>query len=466
MSMYKKIIALVVMLISVAGWTGDSAPFLLDTTDQLVATGEEVSLSYNSSWVGGNLSAEVVISADGTEIRRTTGEGEFIWSPTTAGKHTLTYTTYINGVAQDEVYTATVYADWKYTVEDGKATIVEATQKSGNVTIPPEIDGFPVVGIECDVFAGCHDLFITVPPSFMNGMSAVKSLEQNEWVRVDSESGEVYKSNDIDHNGSTYMIAIVKGPCVSSFDWKVSSESGYDWLRWYLDGSQKAEISGETSWQTVTYSLPEGEHTIKWQYSKDGSVDNGSDCGWVRMNENMTKMDFGDAIAVCIDYPFATSGDTSWRNDEGLLLRSGSITNNLSSWLQMTVPGPGKLTFKWKASSEYYEDKSSGVYEIFDYGYLSVDNEAMGGLNDEYALEGVAIGGHTDWQEVEFDVTGEGEHTLRWTYQKDKYDDEQMLGEDCIWVDQIKFRPYVTLSFDLGGGRGAKALQALPFPTV
>ena len=65
-----------------------------------------------------------------------------MWSPTTAGKHTLTYTTYINGVAQDEVYTVTVYADWKYTVEDGRATIIETTQTSGDVTIPSEIDGF------------------------------------------------------------------------------------------------------------------------------------------------------------------------------------------------------------------------------------------------------------------------------------------------------------------------------------
>lgn len=331
----KKIIALTAILIGMTARAGDSAPFLLDTTDPLITA----PFTYNSSWVGGDSSAEVVISADGTEIMRTTGEGEFSWSPTTVGKHTLTYTTYIDGVVQDEVYETTVYADWKYVVEDGKATIVETTQKSGSVTIPSEIDGYPVVGIESDVYAGCHGLFITVPTGFTNVVSDV--------------------------------------------------------------------------------------------------------------------LDFGDAIAVCIDYPFATGGDASWRNDEGLLLRSGSITNNLSSWLQMTVPGPGKLTYKWKSSSEYYEDESKGIYEIYDYGYLLVDNEAMGGLSDdEYALEGVAIGGHTDWQEVEFDVTGEGEHTLRWTYVKDEYDDEQMIGEDCIWLDQIKFRPYVTLSFDLGGGVG------------
>ena len=114
------------------GWAGDSVPFLLDTTDPLITA----PITYNSSWVGGDSSAEIVISADGTEIKRTTGEGEFMWAPTTAGKHTLTYTTFINGIAQEEVYTAMVYADWKYTVEDGKATIARLSTFAPDFNFP------------------------------------------------------------------------------------------------------------------------------------------------------------------------------------------------------------------------------------------------------------------------------------------------------------------------------------------
>ena len=143
MKIIREFIALTAILIGMIGWAGDSVPFLLDTTDPLITA----PITYNSSWVGGDSSAEVVISADGTEIKRTTGEGEFMWSPTTAGKHTLTYTTYIYGVAQDEVYTVTVYADWKYTVEDGRATIIETTQTSGDVTIPSEMGGLTEVRI-------------------------------------------------------------------------------------------------------------------------------------------------------------------------------------------------------------------------------------------------------------------------------------------------------------------------------
>ena len=160
MKIIREFIALTAILIGMIGWAGESVPFLLDTTDPLITA----PITYNSSWVGGDSSAEIVISADGTEIKRTTGEGEFMWAPTTAGKHTLTYTTFINGIAQEEVYTAMVYADWKYTVEDGKATIVETTQRSGNVTIPSEIDGLPVVGFVDGLFDGCANLTQVVIP--------------------------------------------------------------------------------------------------------------------------------------------------------------------------------------------------------------------------------------------------------------------------------------------------------------
>ena len=185
MKIDKLIIVLAVMLSGMAGWAGDSAPFLLDTIEPFVEAGEEVLFSYNSSWIGGYSSAEVVIAADGTEIKSTTGEGEFAWSPTTAGKHILTYTTYINGVAQDEVYEAIVYSDWKYTVTDGKATIVETTQKSGSVTIPSEIDGFPVVGLGDGLFDGCTNLTqVVIPGNLVAKLSEMFPDSYNKLVSI------------------------------------------------------------------------------------------------------------------------------------------------------------------------------------------------------------------------------------------------------------------------------------------
>lgn len=91
-----------------------------------------------------------------------------------------------------------------------------------------------------------------------------------------------YKSYAISHAGTTYMTATVKGKGTFSFWWKVSSESGYDYLRYYVDGALKASISGSQDWAQITIPVTTtGETVIKWTYSKDIGVSIGSDCGWI-----------------------------------------------------------------------------------------------------------------------------------------------------------------------------------------
>jgi len=66
-----------------------------------------------------------------------------------------------------------------------------------------------------------------------------------------------------------------------SFYWKVDSESNYDYLTFYLDGTQIQEISGTVGWTQVTTNVSSGSHTFKWEYDKDYSVSNGLDTGWI-----------------------------------------------------------------------------------------------------------------------------------------------------------------------------------------
>jgi len=49
------------------------------------------------------------------------------------------------------------------------------------------------------------------------------------------------------------------------FYWKVSSESGGDYLQFYIDSTLKDQISGEVDWQQKSYSVPAGTHTLKWR---------------------------------------------------------------------------------------------------------------------------------------------------------------------------------------------------------
>lgn len=67
-----------------------------------------------------------------------------------------------------------------------------------------------------------------------------------------------------------------------SFDYKISSESSYDKGYFYLDGTAKISgISGSGSWTHVTYDVAAGSHTLRWNYTKDGSVNSYDDCFYI-----------------------------------------------------------------------------------------------------------------------------------------------------------------------------------------
>ena len=108
---------------------------------------------------------------------------------------------------------------------------------------------------------------------------------QNWRIVSDSTYNGSYsaKSGDISHNQSSQMSLSIDttGYSSISFAYRVSSESSYDYLRFYIDGVQKSSWSGSRSWTLQTYPVSEGPHTFKWSYTKDGSIDSYSDCAWV-----------------------------------------------------------------------------------------------------------------------------------------------------------------------------------------
>jgi hypothetical protein len=79
----------------------------------------------------------------------------------------------------------------------------------------------------------------------------------------------------------SYAETTVTGPVTVHFWWKVSSELNYDFLSFQVDGLTLDSLSGEQNWQELTHVLPPGTHTLRWKYSKDGTVSFGADRGWV-----------------------------------------------------------------------------------------------------------------------------------------------------------------------------------------
>ena len=66
-----------------------------------------------------------------------------------------------------------------------------------------------------------------------------------------------------------------------SFYRKVSSEQGYDFLRFYVDDQLMGEWSGNSDWTQVTYAITSGPHKLRWAYEKDEASIAFQDAAWI-----------------------------------------------------------------------------------------------------------------------------------------------------------------------------------------
>jgi hypothetical protein len=67
-----------------------------------------------------------------------------------------------------------------------------------------------------------------------------------------------------------------------TFDWSVSSETNYDKLKFFVNGSLVTDINGSVAFTSYTYTAASsGTYTFKWSYEKDSSVNSGSDTAWL-----------------------------------------------------------------------------------------------------------------------------------------------------------------------------------------
>ena len=98
------------------------------------------------------------------------------------------------------------------------------------------------------------------------------------------DSTDAAKSGVPGNNLDSWLETTVTGPGNLSFWWKVSSQSGGDYLRFLVNGAELPAvpgISGEAGWTQISHSLTAGSHTLRWRYVKNASTAAGSDTGWV-----------------------------------------------------------------------------------------------------------------------------------------------------------------------------------------
>lgn len=136
-----------------------------------------------------------------------------------------------------------------------------------------------------DWLQGCYSGF---EENFETGDFSLYDWQQSgnaDWNIVSDivyEGTYAAKSGFITHNQqSTMQVETdVNGEYISFFR-KVSSESTYDYLRFYIDDVEQNQWSGELDWSQESFPVTPGPHTFKWSYTKDFMVSNGSDCAWL-----------------------------------------------------------------------------------------------------------------------------------------------------------------------------------------
>ena len=89
------------------------------------------------------------------------------------------------------------------------------------------------------------------------------------------------RSGSVGNSQQSVLSLNLLGPGNLSFWWKVSSETNFDYLKFYTNNVLQKAICGEVDWQQQTVSLPAGMNTVIWQYLKDYSISLGQDAAWL-----------------------------------------------------------------------------------------------------------------------------------------------------------------------------------------
>ena len=121
--------------------------------------------------------------------------------------------------------------------------------------------------------------------------------ETNAWFAQNTttrDGVDALQAGDVADDETTAFTVNITGPGIVAFWWRTSSEENYDFLDFFYtpfdsggnlitDEENRADgLSGETNWSQVTVRIPDDRVCeLFWQYSKDESVSEGMDTGWV-----------------------------------------------------------------------------------------------------------------------------------------------------------------------------------------
>ena len=265
-----------------------------------------------------------------------------------------------------------------------------------------------------------------------------------------------------------------------------SSESGYDYFRFAVDGTNLLERAGTyTTWTEFCADVTPGVHDFQWRYSKDGSTHSGWDGFWiddlVLSTGGVETCDDGNTVggdgcsASCTtevcgnaivdpgeecddgntdDSDACTTACRHARCGDGLV-NDSSVGDDFESGTLTTLPWSPATSYGWGISSAHVHagtralgPLNTGIHSST--ATISLRERTTGRVCFWYAgesesccdhfyfsVDGTTVlqreGSYTTWTEFCTDVAA-GIHDFQWRYTKDY---SVHLGWDGFWIDDL-----------------------------
>jgi hypothetical protein len=191
-------------------------------------------------------------------------------------------------------------------------TIIEPTKNSGllefgkitQISVPVKISASASSGTLVSVSAllSCNPYFVNEDFSFKVGRVResfeLASFRIFPWINIStkpwiinqtsaSDGAFSARSGLISNNASSVlsMRVIYNEPDTLKFNYRVSSEAGYDFFSFRLNGTEILNLrkSGEVPWTNAAVPIPAGYNNFEWIYKKDVNEIAGMDCAMIDM---------------------------------------------------------------------------------------------------------------------------------------------------------------------------------------
>ena len=193
------------------------------------------------------------------------------------------------GENADDNFTEFAPADFPEITSGGSLTI----RTSAKVNVSPAANTSFQLALTADEISGLLTDSLTLVFGRQFDDFSTGDLSRFTWInsdagwRIDSLTYDgapfSLRSANISHNESTSVKIWVNLAVADtlSFSYKVSSEAGYDYLKFLLDSVRLERWSGEKGWEKYMVPVDSGIHLLEWEYEKDSNTDRGEDAAWI-----------------------------------------------------------------------------------------------------------------------------------------------------------------------------------------